>query len=324
MCLLSVYSPGATVNIEHLRNGADCNPHGYGYALIGNGAIESGHGMDSEAVIEAFDRARTIHPAGWALFHSRYTTDGLTTVDNCHPFIVGGDPRTVLAHNGILPDEARPGKGDPRSDTRILAEDLIPGGKFGRLNARGRRRLAKWLLRDDYPNKVAILTVDPRFSAPCFILNEDLGTWVNGVWHSNSGYLPTRRNTYRSSYWWDDASTEPTDASESYSRYRSGQITYSEHLDNVLGAARRMMTDCDICDAVGTVNRVYGYCRNCKCCADCYVSLDDCDCWSPDSVDQVVAALERDRAEYGTPADHVPMALTGPSPEVTPVPEERC
>lgn len=285
MCLLSVYSPGALVNREHLENGATCNPDGYGFAIVVNGArIETGHGMSPGAVIEAFERARQIHSDGWALFHSRYTTDGVTGPENCHPFIVGGDPRTVLAHNGVLPDDARPGKGDDRSDSRILAEDLIPS-RFGKLwTARGRRNLSRWMLRDSYPNKIAILTVDPRYRANAYIVNEKVGTWVNGVWHSNTGYV-AKKSYYGGGYGLSDYagwSGAYTSGSGAYSAYRSGEISYSEYLDQVYGGIRR--NDCEACEGVGTVNPSHGYCRTCKVCQDCLCHIEVCDCWTPETL----------------------------------------
>lgn len=197
MCVISFYRPGVKPNEECLKNGARSNDDGHGYAVIVGDSIHVGKSMDSEAAIAAFLKVREAHPESYALFHSRITTDGVTDVDNCHPFMIGGDSRTVLAHNGILPDEARPAKGDNRSDTRILAEDLIPQRKFGHLSQRrARRRLRNWLLKDRYPNKVVILTTDPAYGQRGYIINQDLGEWSNGVWWSNSSYKGWSRYSY--------------------------------------------------------------------------------------------------------------------------------
>lgn len=308
MCLLSVYSPGAMVDVDHLRNGAACNPHGYGFAIVAGDRIETGHGMTSGAVIDAFDRVRQLHPQSWALFHSRYTTDGSTTVDNCHPFRVGDDPRTVLAHNGVLPQAAWPQAADLRSDTRILAEDLIPSGRFGKLwRVRARRNLTKWMLSTNYPNKIAILTVDPRYRENAFILNEEAGDWVNGVWHSNTGYLAPRRPAL-SAYSWSDEpyADHGWEVSAAYRAFKSGKITYSDYLD-ILYTGNRPQ-DCQICATPGTVNVAYGYCTHCKHCADCAAHIDSCDCWSPQSTETIRAAISGD--------DGPPMALETSYPAV--------
>lgn len=290
MCLLSVYSPGAMVNVEHLEAGAYCNPDGYGFALIVGDRIEVAHGMDAFATIDAFERVRTQHPESWALFHSRYTTDGETNEENCHPFLVGGDRQTVLAHNGVLPKAARPGRGDTRSDTRILAESLIPGGMFGRLHRmRSIRSLERWLTSEDYPNKVAILTVDPRYKDRAFILNEKAGTWVDGVWHSNDGYRPYEPlSTYRGG---DDSP---------FTAYMRGRISYSEYVDLKYGITKER-TDCPACFGAGTVDVAFMYCKQCKMCLDCYEFLSDCDCWVPHS-ERVPQPGSTETAEELSPA----------------------
>src|SRR5262249_475168 len=121
------------------------------------------------------------------------------TIDNCHPFPVGGDPRTVLAHNGILPRGVQPHGGDPRSDTRIAAEAFIPA--FGSLRSRRTRlRLQRWMTPH---NKMVLLTVDRRFKQPAFILNEESGTWSEGIWYSNHGFQPPARYTPTNRSRWD-------------------------------------------------------------------------------------------------------------------------
>lgn len=304
MCLLSVYSPGALVNVDHLQAGADNNPDGYGFAIIAGDRIETGHGMDSYAVIDAFDRVRLAHPDSWALFHSRFTTDGLTSEDNCHPFIVGGDERTILAHNGVLPQDARPGKRDPRSDTRILAEDLIPGGRFGNIHrSRGRRRLSKWMHKDGYPNKIAILTVDPAFQENAYILGESLGHWESGVWHSNTDYIPWKplRRSLR-----PPASAE----NDPYGAYINGDITFSAYLDYKYGPKQRDTNQCYFCpEGRSNLDLVYGYCRTCQTCLDCLDDISVCDCWVPaskrtgKSKDRELTAATIDTALASLPAD---------------------
>lgn len=126
MCLLSYYPPGVQPSEQDLVCGAACNPHGFGYAIVIPGVEEIlvGKGMDSAAVIAQFLTLRKAYPNGPALFHSRYTTHGVSDEDNCHPFIVGGDKRTVLAHNGILPGKTPGGAScHPAGEYRTVLED---------------------------------------------------------------------------------------------------------------------------------------------------------------------------------------------------------
>ncbi|WP_109529299.1 MULTISPECIES: class II glutamine amidotransferase domain-containing protein [Nocardia] len=191
MCMLTFVKPGATPDIAALRNGAWSNPHGHGYALITADTITTGHSLDPETALAEFAALRFEYPHGPALFHSRFATHGKPTLDNCHPFPVGGDERTVLAHNGILPPNVHPGPGDERSDTRIAAEDFLPTAPFGSLDSwRGREGLERWLGSD----KFVLLTLDPAYAQRAYIFNEARGHWDNdtGIWYSNHDHLPSR------------------------------------------------------------------------------------------------------------------------------------
>ncbi|MFF3228869.1 hypothetical protein ACFYV7_39175 [Nocardia suismassiliense] len=187
MCLLTYFPPGTAPDLLALSTGAAANPHGHGFAVIAEGEILVGHGMNADRVIDEFRAARAQHPKREALFHSRYATHGVRGLPNCHPFPLGADVRTVLAHNGVLPKRVRPGPFDPRSDTRIAAEEYLPGAPFGSIDTvRGARGLASWL----GSSKLLILTVDPAYDYNAYLFGEDAGHWDNGIWYSNSSYLP--------------------------------------------------------------------------------------------------------------------------------------
>ncbi|MEU6559415.1 class II glutamine amidotransferase [Nocardia nova] len=188
MCILTFLKPGHTPDLDALQGGALANPHGHGYAVHTGDTLLVGHGMDAEKMIAEFADVRAKHPQGPALFHSRYATHGPRDTSNCHPFFVGGDRRTVLAHNGILPDSVHPATGDTRSDTRVAAEEFLPARPFGSLDTwDGRDRFEQWL----GPNKIVLLTTDPAYKHPAYIFNEHLGHWVDGAWYSNDSYLLT-------------------------------------------------------------------------------------------------------------------------------------
>ncbi|MFE3278408.1 class II glutamine amidotransferase [Nocardia sp. NPDC059239] len=89
--------------------------------MVTGTGILVGRGMDAEEVIDDFTAVRRRYPDRPALFHGRYATHGAVSIDNCHPFRLGRDRRTVLAHNGVLPRRVRPAPYDPRSDTRMNA-----------------------------------------------------------------------------------------------------------------------------------------------------------------------------------------------------------
>ncbi|MBY8856632.1 hypothetical protein K7711_09110 [Nocardia sp. CA2R105] len=197
MCILTYFAPGIAPDLDALWGGALANPHGHGYAVITGDRIVVGRGLDPDVVISEFAAVRGEYPEGAALFHSRLATHGPIDLANTHPFAVGGDERTVIAHNGILPASMHPGPGDLRSDTRIAAEDFLPRQPFGSLNSRiGHDRLERWLGTD----KMVLFTVDPAYQQRVLLFNQDLGHRSDaGIWYSNLSYR-TPRWAYGSDY----------------------------------------------------------------------------------------------------------------------------
>ncbi|WP_051727489.1 hypothetical protein [Nocardia brasiliensis] len=190
MCLLTYFPPGISPDLSALSLGASANPHGHGFAVIAEGQIVVGHGMNAQEVLDEFGAVRARYPKREALFHSRYATHGDRIPANCHPFRLGSDARTVLAHNGVLPKRVHPGPFDPRSDTRIAAEDYLPRAPFGSIDTvRGARGLASWL----GSSKLLILTVDPAYHYSAYLFGSDAGRWDGGIWYSNTSYLPRPR-----------------------------------------------------------------------------------------------------------------------------------
>jgi glutamine amidotransferase len=274
MCLLTFLPAGIQPDVQALTIGAQANNDGHGFAIVAGPRLDQlivHRGMDSQAVIAAFTAARATHPAGPALFHSRFTTHGRTILDNCHPFPVGGDARTVLAHNGVLPAVVQPRKGDRRSDTRIAAEDFIPA--FGSLRIRRTRlNLARWMTLD---NKMVILTVDRRFKQRAYILNEEAGIWDGGIWYSNTGYRPYVSPGRYSSWGYDRHD-------DWYDRYRfDGEgVSHGEGRD-----WRAVLDRCGGCEAV--IDVCDGECPWCGWCMDCSEMPDRCFCYAPAALDRI-------------------------------------
>ena len=258
MCLLTFFPEAVMPDTAALFNGALFNDDGHGYAIVAEDRLIVGRGMNATHMIEEFQAARRQHPHGPALFHSRFGTHGQRGTANCHPFPLGGDTRTVLAHNGVLPAAVQPGKNDPRSDTRIAAEEFLP--TFASLRTRrGRLRLQRWMTPD---NKIVILTVDRRFRQRAYILNEQSGIWDGRIWYSNDGYLPlqTSRWTRRTDELWE------------------------RRLDRLAGWDR--LDRCVYCQAV--VDPSEGYCCYCGWCCDCDQPLEDCFCYPPPVLDKPI------------------------------------
>lgn len=250
MCILSYLPAGVPVDAEGLWIGGANNPHGHGWAIVTDGAILMGKSLDLDEALETFQAARERHQDGPALFHSRWATHGSRSVANCHPFLVGGSHKTVVAHNGVLPSEAHPAKGDDRSDTRLFADELLPT-RFRRLDRkRAFRALTEWC---GSGNKLVILTVDPRYRHNVYVVNEQAGRWDTrtGIWHSNDGY--------RDYPVWGSACAG-----------LSGAVLDD---DDLVG----FEVECQVCG--GEWFDRHGYCETCRACGDCYEPVEQCQCW---------------------------------------------
>lgn len=183
MCMLTYFPEGVQPDAEGLKNGAIFNDDGHGFAIVSRGQLIVQHSMDADYLIAEFVRQRAKHADGPALFHSRFGTGGTVNKFNCHPFRIGKDRKTVLAHNGVLPEVVQPRKGDKRCDTRITAEDVLKGLPLG--NATVREEIEKWM---GTRNKFVFLTVNPRYERNGYILNESAGVWHQGIWYSNHDF----------------------------------------------------------------------------------------------------------------------------------------
>jgi glutamine amidotransferase len=339
-----MFPPDVEPNPEHLRAGSETNDDGHGFGLVftdpmtGERRIMWGHGLNADATIDRFMRLRRMFPDGPALFHSRYGTDGHRSAKhNCHPFMLGEDERTIVAHNGILPNRVRPVRGDQRSDTAILAEEFLPHhpqfSDFDR--ASSRKQLETWL---GPGNKLGILTVNPLYLEEWYILNEDRGEWhYSGVWYSNGGYQPWRKRA--ATYVVGGTTTTP--AKTTPAKTTPAKTTPAKTTPPVKGAkttappakttppqavvrspvapstaaesaavfqAAEMADDtgtqgdhCRCCQGLFCVDSQTRICTYCQACADCEADVESCRCAdsdAPDAPEWSAAEWEAKWAEF--------------------------
>lgn len=293
MCLLSYYPPGVMPDREHIENGCTYNEDGFGWAIVvpaddnGLGArLIVGKSLNAGEAVDGFLRARGNNPYGPALFHSRLSTGGTEDTYNCHPFQVGHDPETVVAHNGILFSVDYKEK---KSDTRIFAERIMPK-QYKRLDKPGVQRAFHRHL-GTY-NKMVVLTVNPRYKSYAYLFNEEAGHWTtDGEWHSNLDYLspaPIYRRSFKGGSFSIDAGTswmsddewweyQDAKANEEWAKGdKDGQSLISRYMPDPLMA-------CDTCLATGTIDPDTFVCIECKTCQECGKDENDCPCFALDA-----------------------------------------
>jgi len=265
MCLLTFAHEGVTPDLDALKTGAENNPDGFGFAIHAGSHIVKCSGLDFDQVIEEFIKQRAIH-SGPMLFHSRITTHGGTSKANCHPFQIGRDRLSVLAHNGMLPIAEDKG----RSDTRILAEDLLPS--YGGVSALNGKKFRKKLSKFAEGSKLVILTANSSSANPFWIINENLGSWSDGVWWSNSSYKWSRK-----SYAWSNTYTSGWSSSTVIEK----SVTPVDDAPN----ADEFWHDKWMCQGCGIVEYVddfnvdqFDWCTNCDTCWFCHDPRKLCRC----------------------------------------------
>lgn len=251
MCLLSYFPAGVMPDAGELHNGSLANADGSGYAVAtAAGRLITRRTMtDPELLIEMFMDDRAANLGMPAMFHSRFGTGGLYTKYNVHPFTVGSDERTVVAHNGVFPAISRKlAKDNPRSDTRVFAETLM-AKQFRRLDRPRVIRALTEYCNAGYTNKVAVITVNPHYRENGYLINATAGVWQDsGAWHSNYDYEPPLSH-------WTGLYPEADDAG------------YGDDL-------------CSVCAKEGTIDPVTMICDECQYCQDCREHMDGCQCYT--------------------------------------------
>ena len=280
MCLLVVCKPNAIPKREQLTEGACSNPHGYGFAMIIDGKIFRYRTMSARKAVGKFLHMRQQYPQGYAIWHARYATHGVRNEDNCHPFQVGDDVDTVLAHNGVL--DTFISKDDKRSDTRIFAEDTLP--KLGGVRALDDENLYRLVEGWASGSKIAVLTTNPQADYQLYLINEKLGHWDDdGVWWSNSSYKRTT-SAYSTKYY---TPTPKSDISPATSvdtfNYDAEQDYYAELLESGDKDGYVIIDMCPSCEALVDIDVSAEYCQYCEACMSCRSSYQDCMCYTPAS-----------------------------------------
>ena len=183
MCILVGCKPGTIPTREELVLGSESNPHGFGYAIVIDGKMVVNKSMKPDALIDEFLELRRANMNSCAIFHARYASHGSIDIDNCHPFYLGEDKQSVLAHNGNFPNDNQP-KDSSCSDTRWFAETVMPS--LGGIQSLDNPVFCEMLINWSGSNRVIFLTANAEMESQMYTIGYEHGSVDDdGVWWSN-------------------------------------------------------------------------------------------------------------------------------------------
>ena len=191
MCLIAYVPAGKRIPGTYITAAARGNSDGIG--------IMSHRGVSKFVGKKATKRARryinALQEAGLEFaVHFRYATHGDIGKDNCHPFALPGNTG-YLMHNGVLSDFTVFST-DKYSDTalfvRLLEDADTFDDKFWTID------IAKYIGRG---NKLCVMLYNNDGSVSFKLVNEDVGTWLDGVWYSQTYSLPLPVTTTTTYHW---------------------------------------------------------------------------------------------------------------------------
>jgi len=151
---------------------------GFMYAQDGQLHIEKGF-MTFDSFMEAY----TPHEEKPCVLHFRIKTHGDVNQDNTHPFQVGKNLGFV--HNGII------GKVDCSSDKKKSDTQHFNTQYLNVLYRQDSRFIYKPVFKDligEFIGHSKLVFLNNKGQST--IVNEKLGKWDNGVWYSNTSYMP--------------------------------------------------------------------------------------------------------------------------------------
>ncbi len=190
MCIIALKKPGVEITDEIIKTCFEANPHGAGFAYFdpsrGLGWVKGLFNVDD--FIKAYRKETTADMT--TLLHFRIATIGGKTVANCHPFEI---EHGVLAHNGPCLNRAHCSGTAELSDSAQFAEQFVKHHTWEEIE-----RNKKFIEAFVGSEKVVFLFRDGRTQ----IINENNGTWAEGIWYSNCSYMPRTHTAPKS--WLDD------------------------------------------------------------------------------------------------------------------------
>ena len=188
MCIAILKPRSKKLLKEHLENSWHNNPHGAGFMYPSDGKIAVVKELND---FESFyNKYKYIEDAEVPMvIHFRLATHGKKDLDNCHPFLINDSVGFV--HNGII---SGVGTSSDKSDTNLFRDKLVKLGLTDIPNKVMHKLISGFVGQH---NKLIFLNKDGKAT----IVSESAGSWKDGVWYSNTGYLYSYKNHRQPRSW---------------------------------------------------------------------------------------------------------------------------
>lgn len=203
MCL-AAYIPakhGDKFTYDLARNAFAHNSDGFGIMTVQDGRIVQAKTMGGLAAIWNLFKSFDGHDR---IVHFRFATSGTKNLANCHPFSVlkkdeGAPFDLAMVHNGVISNftEVKSQHSDTANFVSQFLTPLLSFAPDAIFDDLGKKAVANII----DGGRLIFLAGDGRVS----IINEDSGSWKDGIWYSNEYSLRGWGRGY-SYYGWDGVS----------------------------------------------------------------------------------------------------------------------
>ena len=222
MCIIASVPAGMNIEQKKLDTMWKHNSDGGGIAWIENGKVKTFKSMKLKPFKKKFKEVQKLHGNSDIMIHMRIATHGSVCMDNNHPFNV--DTQTVFAHNGILPRSFHPPSKRDISDTRYFNETFLQYQKLTALD--DNRYLSHLGDIINGGNKLVILSSNPKLHKDSYIVNEQSGEWVDGVWFSNDSH---EEYSWKMNRWGQSKTISTQSSQQRIVDTETGEITIGDY-----------------------------------------------------------------------------------------------
>ena len=176
MCIAIMKSENKKINKATLKRCYDANPDGAGFMYAENKELTVQKGYFT---FKDFYKEYKPHENKQVLLHFRIKTHGPIDKDNCHPFLVNN----VLGfiHNGIITGYGNNKESDTIQFNNSILKKIV--AKHGN-NSLFDDPMVELIENVIGYSKLVFLDRHGNYK----IMNEDKGSWNDGVWYSNSSW----------------------------------------------------------------------------------------------------------------------------------------